>query len=78
MTEETKQKMSCCDKSAVDLKKSISLRIGCRSAMNAYPCKNCGRLHWSDGSQVVDRSNNRAFLEGGKLIHKDKEGNIVY
>ncbi len=65
--------MNCKEKDcsgSIDLEKIIHLRTGCSSSATAYPCNTCGRIHWSDGNLVFNRSGESAYLENGKIIHK--------
>lgn len=65
--------MNCKEKDCsgnIDLKKIIHLRTGCHSSTAAYPCNICGRIHWSDGTLVFNRSGESAYLKNGQIIHK--------
>lgn len=55
------------------------LRIDCSPGLIiAHPCGSCGRLHWKeDGSPVFNKPRNRAFLEGNKVIYRNKNNQIV-
>jgi len=53
----------------------ILLKISCGPPnASAYPCKECGRLHWADGLGVFNRQGCAAFLEEGHLVNRDAEG----
>jgi len=70
---ETKRKdkrMKCKEENCggdVSISRSVSLRVGCRSVSDAYPCEKCNRLHFGDGSLVVGRDGHKAFYEGGSV-----------
>jgi hypothetical protein len=56
---------------------SITLQVSCRSFSCAYPCRQCGRLYWENGNQVFNRQGLEVFLVDGKVVHKDKDGQVV-
>lgn len=65
--------MNCQEKDCsgnIDLEKNIHLRTGCHSGADAYPCNTCGRIHWSDGTLVFNRSGESVYLENGQIVHK--------
>ncbi|MFA6525959.1 MAG: hypothetical protein WCT26_00910 [Candidatus Buchananbacteria bacterium] len=53
----------------------VTIRTGCSSYGTAYACTDCGRLHWSDGTTVFNRGEERAFLnqETGQIFNKPVE-----
>jgi len=61
----------------IDWTKRISLQTGCRSTSPAFPCAECGRLHWSSGEMVFNRQEGRVFLEDGCLVLRNEDGEII-
>ncbi|HTW96239.1 MAG TPA: hypothetical protein VMD74_01090 [Candidatus Methylomirabilis sp.] len=54
----------------INLEKPIRLMTSCHGGgnfANAFPCKNCGRLHWPNGEGVMGRDEKRAYLIDGKV-----------
>ena len=51
----------------------VSVIVGCGSYADAYPCNNCGRLHWPKGDLVFNRAGSAAYYKNGKLVNKDKD-----
>ena len=49
---------------------SIVLKVGCEATACAYPCRKCGRLHFSSGDSVITRSGKKAYLINGEMTHK--------
>lgn len=76
----SKEKMTCkennCD-GIIDRNTPIRLHIGCVAYDFAYPCSQCGRLHWSDGDPVVNRSGQPAFWEDGGVVLKGRENSDI-
>ena len=64
-------------KGEIDFSKPIQVRVGCHTFAAAYPCKVCGRLHWSNGSPIFDRSGIKAFLLDQRIISENREGEAV-
>ncbi len=55
----------------VDLNIAVTLQTGCSSFGCAYPCLNCGRLHWpTRGIMVENRGGEKVYLIEGKVILK--------
>lgn len=71
------KQLKCKCKGAINLKKKVTLQIGCCSSDIAHPCCNCGKLHWDDGRVVKNRKENTAFLIQGHVVHKDRRGKVV-
>ena len=72
--------MKCCNGNCsgiVDMTNPIELKTGCGSVAFAYPCKKCGRLHWSNQTPVFNRKGKEMFLKEGKLIAKEDDGSIA-
>jgi hypothetical protein len=62
----------------IDIAKGVSLRIGCCTLFDsAFPCDQCGRLYWRNGSAVVNRQDHKAFLENGQIVHKNDNNQLV-
>lgn len=62
----------------VCMTKEVLLPTGCRRTTPAYPCENCGRLHWLSGDGVLNRRDEPAFqVEGGRIVHRTAKGEMV-
>ncbi len=56
----------------VDLSEGILVKTSCGPPNGStFPCKKCGRLHWSDGTGANNRAGHKTFLIGGQLIIDD-------
>lgn len=53
----------------IDFDSGIRLKTGCAVAGMAFPCKKCGRLHFTGGSMVFRRDDAAVFLKDGQLVH---------
>ena len=58
----------------LDNARSVPMRVGCASFENALVCPQCGRIHWQDGTPVLNRQEYRAFLKGGEIVNCDEKG----
>ncbi len=48
----------------VDLTTSVSLQVGCRAHDNAFPCEECGCLHWlASGEPAISRQGATAYWD---------------
>jgi len=61
----------------IDRKKPIALLIGCASRFSCFPCIICGRLHWIDGKPVLNRQQEKFFLENGEIVYRDSRGQVI-
>jgi hypothetical protein len=43
----------------------------------AYPCKKCGKLHWSDDTAVEDQQGNKQYLVGKEIVAKQEPLSLV-
>lgn len=65
--------MQCQEKDCggqVNLGNWIYLLTGCRSSNQAFACVKCGRLHWRNGSAVVNRQGQKAFLVDNIVVNR--------
>jgi len=71
--------MDCVEKcgGCVDPTQTIEVRTGCATYSTVHPCNKCGRLHWPQGDGVNNRSGAKAYMEDGKLVNKDNDGNVI-
>ena len=53
-----------------DPKNAVLLQTGCGNHSPAFPCDECGRLHFGPDIPVVDRSDppNRVFMKNGGMV----------
>ncbi|MFA5087227.1 MAG: hypothetical protein WC470_02935 [Candidatus Paceibacterota bacterium] len=57
----------------IDKKTIVPLRVGngpnCGGHDQAYPCEECGRLHWESGTPVVTMpAGEKLFVDGFQVV----------
>ena len=64
-TQKRRLSMTCVEgkcEGEIDVDIQVAVKCGCVSQMITHPCKECGRLHHSDGNGVFNRGGARAFF----------------
>ena len=61
-------------KGNVDDLTQFIIMTGCRSFTTVHPCKECGRLHWPDGTGLQNRSGKKMYSLNGRLSFFNEDG----
>lgn len=66
MADIEKKEMLCKEcNSPLDQEHRLIVRTGCVSRAIAYPCSECGRIHWSDGKAAFNRAEMPTYYKDG-------------